>query len=59
MNLFQDFLREVGCIHRLTQLLEDPELQLSAVQTLGNVVLSEENIRQAKVCYLLLYFSNF
>ena len=45
----QDFLREVGCIHRLTSLLEDMEVRLPAVQTLGNVVLSEENIRQAKV----------
>ncbi|KAG0727006.1 hypothetical protein GWK47_035520 [Chionoecetes opilio] len=43
-----DFLREVGCIHRLTTLLEDKDVRLPAVQTLGNVVLSEENIRQAK-----------
>ncbi|XP_050689786.1 uncharacterized protein LOC126982097 isoform X2 [Eriocheir sinensis] len=49
-----DFLREVGCIHRLTTLLEDKDLRLPAVQTLGNVVLSEENIRQAKGCLPLL-----
>ncbi|KAK7073235.1 Armadillo-like [Halocaridina rubra] len=49
-----DFLREVGCIHRLTTLLEDAEVRLPAVQTLGNVVLSEENIRQAKDCLPML-----
>ncbi|XP_069979796.1 uncharacterized protein [Penaeus vannamei] len=49
-----DFLREVGCIHRLTTLLEDNEVRLPAVQTLGNVVLSEENIRQAKDCLPIL-----
>ncbi|XP_068228674.1 armadillo repeat-containing X-linked protein 1-like isoform X2 [Palaemon carinicauda] len=45
-----DFLREVGCIHRLTTLLNDTDVRLPAVQTLGNVVLSEENIRLAKDC---------
>uniref|UniRef100_A0A0P4VYJ8 Armadillo repeat-containing domain-containing protein n=1 Tax=Scylla olivacea TaxID=85551 RepID=A0A0P4VYJ8_SCYOL len=49
-----DFLREVGCIHRLTALLQDKDMRLPAVQTLGNVVLSEENIRQAKDCLPLL-----
>ncbi|XP_042206960.1 uncharacterized protein LOC121855860 isoform X2 [Homarus americanus] len=49
-----DFLREMGCIHRLTSLLDDTEVRLPAVQTLGNVVLSEENIRQAKDCLPIL-----
>ncbi|XP_066955708.1 uncharacterized protein [Macrobrachium rosenbergii] len=49
-----DFLREVGCIHRLTTLLNDTDVRLPAVQTLGNVVLSEENIRQAKDCLPIL-----
>ncbi|XP_071531539.1 uncharacterized protein [Panulirus ornatus] len=49
-----DFLREMGCIHRLTSLLHDTEVRLPAVQTLGNVVLSEENIRQAKDCLPIL-----
>nr|XP_045599085.1 uncharacterized protein LOC123758632 isoform X1 [Procambarus clarkii] len=49
-----DFLRETGCIHRLTSLLGDAEVRLPAVQTLGNVVLSEENIRQARDCLPIL-----
>ncbi|KAB7495328.1 Armadillo repeat-containing protein 10 [Armadillidium nasatum] len=55
-----DFLREVGCIHRLCALLQDPEVRLPTVQTLGNVVLSEENIRQARDClpFLMEFVQN-
>ncbi|XP_076067231.1 uncharacterized protein LOC143040284 isoform X2 [Oratosquilla oratoria] len=49
-----DFFREVGCLYRLTTLLSDPDIRLAAVQTLGNVVLSEENIKQAKDCIGIL-----
>nr|XP_053644911.1 uncharacterized protein LOC128697305 [Cherax quadricarinatus] len=53
-----DFLREMGCIHRLTTLLDDDDVRLPAVQTLGNVVLSEENIREARDCLpILMSFS--
>ncbi|RXG70355.1 Armadillo repeat-containing protein 10 [Armadillidium vulgare] len=55
-----DFLREVGCIHRLCALLQDSEVRLPTVQTLGNVVLSEENIRQARDClpFLMEFVQN-
>ncbi|KAK8723514.1 hypothetical protein OTU49_011751, partial [Cherax quadricarinatus] len=37
-----------------TTLLDDDDVRLPAVQTLGNVVLSEENIREARDCLPIL-----